>query len=149
MTRKKLLKRITFALFLIFVLFIIGFYSFLAFANDPRSFWRTFNGAHVTLNGRAVPEAQIYRRPNGMLLMNLGEDNGWQLYRPDSRNIYWCNPIKHVPIPVYVYAKDCDSNFCPCVRMGSVKTEVNAQLTVEPNSIEFNSRDLRRFRVFW
>jgi hypothetical protein len=149
MTRKNLLKRMMFIVCLIFVLFIIGFYSFLAFANDPRSFWRTVNGAHVTLNGRSVPEAHLYRRPNGMLLMDLGDDNGWQLYRPDFQSIYWCNPIKHVSIPGYIYARNCDSNFCPCVRMGSVKTEVDAQLKVEPNSIEFNSRDGLRLRVFW
>ncbi len=51
MNRKKLLKRTVFILCLVIISFIVGFYSYLALANDPGSFWRTVNSAHVTLNG--------------------------------------------------------------------------------------------------
>lgn len=130
MTRTKLLKRIAFLVGAAVVLLIISFYTVLAFASNPGPFWRAMNGARVTVNGRAVPEAQ--------------------LYRPDTRNIYWCNTIRHVRVPGYIYARDCDSEFCPCVGMGDhVKIEVEAQLSIEPTSIEFNSRDHERIRVSW
>jgi len=151
MTRRKLLKRTVFFLCVVIVLLVISLYSYLAFASDSGSFWRTVSNSHATLNGQPIPDAQIYRRPNGTLLMYLGDGNGWQLYRPQFASVYWCNPIKHVPFPGYIYARNCYSTFCPCVRMGDVKTEVDAQLKVEPNSIEFNSRvgQRQRVRVSW
>jgi hypothetical protein len=149
MTRRKLLKRVAFFVGVAGLLLIASLYSYLGLSSDPGNFWRTMNGARVTLNGVSVPNARIYRRPDGMLLMNLGEGNGWQLYRPDSKNIYWCNPIEYAPMPGYIYANHCDSQFCPCVAMGSVKTDIDAQLKVEPNFIEFNSRDRQRLRVSW
>lgn len=150
MTRTKLLKRVASLIDAAVVVLIISFYSFLAFATDPGPFWRTINDARVTVNGRAIPEAQVYRRPNGMLLMNLRDNYGWQLYRPDTKNIYWCNTIKFVTVPGFIYARDCDSKFCPCVGMGDhVKIEIDSQLKIEPSSIEFNSKDRERIRVSW
>jgi hypothetical protein len=149
MTRVKLLKRIALFVSTAGILLIVGFYSFLALSKDPGNFWRTMNGARVTSNGVSVPDARIYRRPDGTLLMNLGYPNGWQLYRQDFKNIYWCNSIEYAPVPGYIYANHCDSQFCPCVAMGGVKTDVDAHLKVERNFIEFNPRDRQRLRVSW
>jgi hypothetical protein len=145
----KVIKRIALYAGAACVILTLGLYIYLAAANDPGHFWRAASHMQVTIDGRAIPEARVYRKPNGMLLMSLGGKYGWQLYRPNSKSVYLCNPIKTIPIPAYIYAKDCDSRFCPCVRLGDVKTEVDAQLNVQPNFIEFNSRERERIRVSW
>ena len=130
------------------VLFVGTLYLWLTFAKEPGHFWRSFSRAKVTSDGSALSDARVYRRPNGMLLMDLG-NNRWQLYRPDSGDVDLCNPIEHVSIPAYIYATHCDSTFCPCVRMHSAKIEVDPNLKVEPDSIEFTSFDRGRIRVAW
>ena len=132
----------------ILIVAIGSFYVWLAVAKEPAQFWRKVGSAKVTSNGRIVQEARAYRRRDGMLLLDLG-DNEWQWYRPDSGSMYLCNPIRHFSIPGYIYAMHCDSQFCPCVRMGGVKTEVDPKLVVETNAIEFTSFNHGRVRVSW
>jgi len=128
---------------------ILGLYVYLALSNDPAHFWRNVSGAEVTYNGQKVSEACVYRHPDGKLLMNLGENHGWRIYYPEEQNIGICNPIRYVPFPGYIYAYDCESQFCPCVKMGTAKTEVDAQLIKGQNFIEFNSLNRERIKISW
>jgi hypothetical protein len=127
----------------------LGLYAHLATSDTPGYFWRNLSGAQITSNGQIIPDAHIYQYPDGMLLMNLGEDHGWDIYWPQVHNIGSCNTITYIPIPGYIYAKDCDSKFCPCALMGRAKTEINANLYVQPHSLEFTSVRNERIRVSW
>ena len=139
----KRLKRMALSAAAILIVAITSFYIWLAVANEPAQFWRKFGSAQVTSNGRILHDARIYRRPNGMLLMDLGDEE-WQWYRPDDRSMYLCNRIRSFSIPAYIYAMHCDSQFCPCM-----KTEGDPKLHIETNAIEFTSFNHGRVRVSW
>jgi hypothetical protein len=141
------MKRILIYICIAILTLIVGLYVYLAAANDPGHFWRKVNGAKVTFNDQVISNASVYRYPNGMLLMNL--EGRWYVYWPQVQNIGSCNPITYIPIPGYIYAKDCDNKFCPCVEMGTAKTEVDAQFVTGQNFIEFNSLNGARVHVSW
>ena len=142
------MKRILLYICIAILTLIIGFYAYLAASNNPGHFWRKVHGAQITSNGQVVSNASVYRYPNGMLLMNL-EENRWYVYWPQVQNIGSCNPITYFPIPGYIYAKNCDGSFCPCVEMGTAKVEVDAQIVTGQNFMEFSSVNRERIRVAW
>jgi hypothetical protein len=142
------MKRILVYISIAILTLIIGLYVYLATSDNPGHFWRKVNGAQVTSNGRIISNARVYRYPNGMLLVSL-EANRWYVYWSQIQNIGLCNPITYVSIPGYIYAKDCDSKFCPCVEMGTAKVELDAQIIMGQNFIEFNSVDSERIRAAW
>ncbi len=82
---KVTLKRITIYFALAILTMILGMYIFLALSKDPDRFWRSRSNANVTYDGRQLLEANIYGHPDGTLLMNLGEDLGWQVYYPEKK----------------------------------------------------------------
>ena len=127
---------------------IVGFYAYLTLSNDPGCFWRNFSAAKVTSNGKILPNARVWRRPDGMLLMNPAEDS-WYLYWPQVNTIGSCNRIRCISFPGYIYARDCNSESCPCVEMGNAKIEEGPDIRLEQNSLEFNSMDRARIRVSW
>lgn len=142
------MKRILVYICIAILTLAIGLYVYLAASNSPGHFWRKVNGAQVTSNGQIISNASVYRYPNGMLLMNLVE-NGWYVYWPQEQNIGLCNSITYIPIPGYIYAKDCDGKFCPCVEMGTAKVEIKAEIVTGQNFIEFNSSNRARMHIAW
>ena len=127
---------------------IVGFYVYLMVSNDPGCFWRNFSAARVTSNGQILPNARVWRRPGGMLLMKTADDS-WYVYWPRENSIGLCNRVRSVSFPGYIYARDCSSTSCPCVEMGGAKTEGNPDLRLDQNSLEFNSSNLDHIRVSW
>jgi hypothetical protein len=142
------MKRILVYISIAVLTLIVGLYAYLGVSNNTGHFWRKVYGAQVTSNGQIISSAGVYRSLNGMLLMNLGED-GWYVYWPQAQNIGSCNPITYLPIPGYIYAKDCDGKFCPCVEMGTAKVEVKAEIVVGQNFIEFNALNRERVHIGW
>jgi len=127
---------------------VIGMYVYLAATDHPNHFWRKASTARITVNGQLELRARAYRHPDGKVLVQLGATS-WYAYIPEWNNMYLCNPIRYVSFPGYIYAHDWDDHAFPCVGMGGVKTEVNADLMARPDSIEFTSFDHERIRVAW
>jgi hypothetical protein len=143
------MKRIIAYLSVATLTFIVGLYTFLALTNDTGRFWRKLSGIKVTANGKVITEARYYQHgPDGTGLIYLGEDRGWYIWR-GGQSLGLCNTISYIPLPGYIYAKDCGSKFCPCVEMGTAKIETEPQVTMERNSLEFNSIHRVRIRVSW
>ncbi len=131
-----------------FLTLIIGLYVYLYFTDEPNKFWRSFSGAQVTVNGNPFPIAQVYRHPDGKLLVNSNRV-GWYVYIPEERNMALCNPIKYIPIPGYIYAYNWhERDQMPCALMNSEKGG-KAELMVGQSFIEFNSYNGERIRVSW
>ena len=145
---RRIIRRIIFGLVTLSLTFVGGLYLYLSVVADTGSFWRNINGARVTANARVLPDAQVWRRPDGMLLINLAPER-WYVYWPQVRNVGSCNPIQSFRFPGFVYARNCDGRFCPCVEMGTAKIEVEPAVTVEQNSFEFSSLDHERIRISW
>jgi hypothetical protein len=149
MQRRTFMKRILIYLAFTSLTLILGLYIYLALSSDPAHFWRKVSGAEVTYNNQKIPEARVYRHPNGKILINLRENQGWRIYYPEEQNIGLCNPIRYVQFPGYIYAYDCESKFCPCVMMGTAKVGVDAQLIKGEKFIEFNSLNWERIKISW
>jgi hypothetical protein len=132
-----------------FLTLIIGIYVYLYFAGKPNHFWRSFNGAQVTVNGNPLPIAQVYRHPDGNLLINSHRPVGWYVYIPEEKNMALCHQINYIPIPGYIYAYNWhEGDQMPCALMTPGKS-INPELIVGQSFIEFNSIDGERIRVSW
>jgi hypothetical protein len=127
---------------------VVGFYAVLALDPDLGCFWRTMSDAHVTSNGRSVPDARVLRRPNGTLLVDLGS-GGWYRYGSDGNTVWLCNRPRTVTIPGYTYVRGFDEASFPCVAMGTLKAEVAADVEVGPATLSFTSIDADRIKVAW
>lgn len=143
------MKRIVVRLSIAILTLIVGLYTFLALTNDTGHFWRKSSGIKVTSNGQIIPNARVYQHgPDGASLIYLGDNRGWYIWRGQQR-VGLCNTIVSIPLPYYIYAKDCDGKFCPCIEMGTAKIETESQVIMERNSFEFNSIDRERIRLSW
>lgn len=132
-----------------FLTLIIGLYAYLYFTDKPNQFWRSFSGAQVTVNGNPFSIAQVYRHPDGKLLINSNRPGGWYAYVPEEQNMARCNPIEYIPIPGYIYAHNWhEGNQMPCALMTSEKGG-KAELIVGQSFIEFTSAVDERIRVSW
>ncbi|MBA2731468.1 MAG: hypothetical protein H0U54_01110 [Acidobacteria bacterium] len=121
----------------------------MALTNDTGRFWRKLSGIKVTSNGKVIPEARFYQHGlDGTGLIYLGENRGWYIWR-GGQSLGSCNTIVYIPLPGYIYVKDCDGKFCPCVEMGTAKIEIEPQVTMGRNSLEFNSIHRERIRLSW
>ena len=143
------MKRIIAYLSVATLTLIVGSYTFLALTNDTGRFWHKLSGIKVTADGKIIPEARYYQHgPDGTGLIYLGEDRGWYIWH-GKRNLGLCNTITYISLLGYIYAKDCDGKFCPCVEMGTAKIETEPQVTMGSNSLEFNSIHRERIRISW
>jgi hypothetical protein len=127
---------------------IAGLYTYLALSNNPLQFWKKVSRVQVNIDGQRT-ETQVYRRPSGKLLIDFGKDERAYVYFPEVNNVGLCNHIKGVAIPAYIYAKDYDDESCPCVLMGTAKTEVDARVVMQPNRLGFTTIDARRVEISW
>jgi hypothetical protein len=133
-----------------FLTLIIGLYVHLYFTDKPGKFWRNFSGAQVTVNGKSLPAAAVYRHPDGNLLINSARQDGWYVFLPEERNMARCNPIEYVPIPGYIYAyRWHEGTQMPCALMTIEKVGRKADLIVGQSFIEFTSAGDERIRVSW
>ena len=127
---------------------IAGLYAYLAISKNPSHFWKKESRAKVTINGQRA-DLNIYRRPSGRLLIDFGKDKSAYVYYPERQNMGLCNRIRGVTIPGYIFAKDYDDAFCPCILMGTAKTEVDAKVVSGQNRLEFTTIDSERVELSW
>jgi hypothetical protein len=128
---------------------IIGLYTFLAFTDDTGHFWRKLSNIKATSNGVIIPDARYYQHgSDGTGLMYLGENRGWYIWW-GGQSLGSCGTIVSIPLPGYIYAKDCDGKFCPCVEMGTAKTETEPQVMMGSTWLEFNTINHERIRFSW
>jgi hypothetical protein len=130
------------------LLSVAGLYLYLAVSNDPWWFWEKISRAQVSVDGQTIV-ARVYRRPSGKLLIDFGRVQSAYVYFPDQQNVGMCNPIKGISVPGYMYVTDYGDDFCPCLMMGGLKTEVDAGVVLKENRIEFTRLDGKRVDVSW
>ena len=82
-------------------------------------------------------------------MIDFGNNKGAYVYYPELRNMGLCNRIRGVTIPGYIYAKDYDEDFCPCVQMGTAKIEIEAKTVRGLSRLEFTTIDNERIEVRW
>ncbi|HEX8491409.1 MAG TPA: hypothetical protein VF658_01080 [Pyrinomonadaceae bacterium] len=145
------MKRVLIYVLVVALAFVVGLYVYLAFSSQPGRFWRKLNEAQVTREGQLLPDARVYRQPDGKVLLDVGEGSRWYCYFPEVLDIGSCQPITYVSFPGYIYAfnwKEKATDY-PCVIMGLVKTGVKADVLSLEHSIEFTSTEQERLLVSW
>jgi hypothetical protein len=110
--------------------------------------WKRLGEAQVTYNGHLSAISRVYRSNDGNLLIFLGEEGEGGLYIVYLGNgmIGMPNRSNFIFLPGYAYSK----NVPPLIAlMQSAKIEVDPQLIIQDQIIEFNSFEKARVRVTW
>lgn len=110
--------------------------------------WKKSGEARVAYNGQPSTASRVYCSNDGSLLIFLSEEGEPSLYviYPGNGMIGMPNRSNFVWLPGYAYSKHVP----PLIAlMQSVKVEVDPQLIVQPQLIEFNSFGNGRVRVTW
>jgi len=110
--------------------------------------WKKLGEARVAYNGQPSTMSHVYCSRDGNFLVFLAEEGEPSLYvvYPGNDMVGMPNRSNFVLLPGYAYSKSVP----PLIAlMQSVKIEVNPQLIVQPQLIEFNSFDQGRVRVTW
>lgn len=110
--------------------------------------WKKSGEARVAYNGQPSTASRVYWSNDGDLLISLADEGEPSLYviYPGNRMIGIPNRSNFVWLPGYAYSKHVP----PLIAlMQSVKVEVDPQLFVQPQLIEFNSFGNGRVRVTW
>lgn len=106
--------------------------------------WKKCGDVVVTHNGRPGSNVNVYRSRDGSVLVHLKQGEGLYVIHPESREIGIPNRSSFFILPGYAYSKNVPPLTAP---MG--KAEVDPQLRIEGNYIEFNSINNDRVRVSW
>ena len=110
--------------------------------------WKQSEEARVAYNGQPSTASRVYRSTDGDFLIILAEEPESSLYvvYPGNVMVGMPNRPNFVFLPGYAYSKHVP----PLIAlMQSVKVEVDPQLIVQPQLIEFNSFEKGRVRVTW
>jgi len=130
--------------------FTVGISAYLLTSSKWSDFWKKDPAAQVYFNGSISPASALYRRSDGLSLLNTTEDGAWYIYAAYGA-IEYCYSFDYRTISfftvkfagyfyVWHYAE------YPCI--GGV-TDLKPGLVKGPNMIEFNSVRNDRIRVTW
>src|SRR2546425_11920450 len=133
----------------LFILACLGITIFVvALVMTADHWWRKLGGVQITYNGQFSNTSSVFRSPDGELLILVGEEGEGSLYvvRPDSEVIGMPDRSSFVFLPAYAYSKRVP----PLIAlMQSAKIEVDPELIIQPQFIEFNSFGNARVRLTW
>ena len=110
--------------------------------------WKKSGQARVAYNGQPSIGSRVYRSCDGDFLVFLAEEGEPCLYvvYPGNEMVGMPNRSNFVWLPGYAYSKHVP----PLIAlMQSAKIEVDPQLIIQPQLIEFNSFENGRVRVTW
>ena len=106
--------------------------------------WKKCDDEVAFNDGRPVSNVNVYRSPNGSVLVHLGHGEEIYVIRPENREIGIPNRSSFFILPGYAFSR----NVPPLLaQMG--KAETDPQLVIEEGAIEFNSVNNGRVRVSW
>ena len=130
--------------------FAVGISAYLLTSSKWADFWKKDPAAHVYFNGSISPGSALYRRNDGLSLLNTAEDGAWYIYSADGA-IEYCDSFDY-STPTFCTVRFAGYFYVwhyaeyPCI--GGV-TDLNPELVKEANMIEFNSVRNDRIRVTW
>lgn len=110
--------------------------------------WKKSGEARVAYNGQPSTASRVYCSRDGDFLIFLAEEGEPALYvvYPGNHVVGMPNRSNFVWLPGYAYSKHVP----PLIAlMQSAKVEVDPQLIVQAQLIEFNSFEKGRVRVTW
>ena len=119
-----------------------------AFVLTRDHWWRALGGVRVTYDGQVSAASRVYKSECGDLLIFVADEQEGRLYifHHQSENIGMPSRSTFVLLPGFAYSKIVPP---PAPLMQSVKIEVDPELVVQPQLVEFNSFETRRVRVTW
>jgi hypothetical protein len=106
--------------------------------------WKKCNDVVVTRREQAVSIADVYRARDGSVLVHLGPREELYVVRPENQEIGMPNRPSFFILPGYAF-----NRHVPLLLVPMGKAEVDPQLVIKQESIEFNSMDNSRVRVSW
>ena len=113
--------------------------------------WKKVSGAQVSYNGQPYTSVDVYRSPDGRLLIDLRgyEDDLYELHYFKERE-FWLvgstNQTNFIFLFGYAYSRNIPP---PTVDMGGPKIEIDPQIIVGQNYAEFTSAENKRVRITW
>jgi hypothetical protein len=127
-----------FAIIVVLVVFLLGLIM------TASHWWKKSADVVVTHNGQPVSDINVYRSRDGSVLVHLEQGEKMYVIRPENREIGIPNRSSFFILPGYAFSRNVPPLLAP---MG--KAEIDPQLVIERESIEFNSTDNGRIRVGW
>jgi hypothetical protein len=108
------------------------------------NWWRKRDDVVVTHNGQSVSNVNVYRSRDGSLLVHLERGENMYVIRPENREIGIPNRSSFFILPGYAFSRNA-----PPLLASMGKAEIDPQLVIDRESIEFSSVDSGRVRVNW
>jgi zinc transporter ZupT len=106
--------------------------------------WKKCRDVIVSSNGQFVSDIKIYRSRDGNLLVHMEKSEDMYVVRPENQEIGMPNVSSFFILPGYAFSRNVRPLLVP---MG--KAEIDPQLDIKQESIEFNSSYNGRVRVNW
>lgn len=106
--------------------------------------WRKYTDVSVTINGQPASNVSVYRSHDKAVLVHQEQDGGLYVIFPESRTIGIPNRSNFFIFFGYAYSRDKTP---PIASMG--KAEIEPQLVIENEYLEFNAADNSRVRLIW
>jgi hypothetical protein len=146
------MKRILIKGLIVFLTFLVGSSVYLFTASKYVGFWKKDSGSRVLFNGKPSSGSLVYRRTDGIRVVQTAEDGEWYLlgengivsYCPSFANS--SHRLFSVRLPGYLYVWHYGDY--PCVGGIMVFDSVPPKV-VRPESLEFSSREGARVKVVW
>ena len=109
--------------------------------------WKKVNGARVVYDGQNLPSADVFRSPNGELLVNLSklpDERALFVIYPSENKVGLPNEKHFIFLPGYAYSRYVTPLV---VFMNSVKAETDPKVVVSQDSVEFTTLRERRVQI--
>lgn len=109
--------------------------------------WSRVSNAQVIYGGERLPNADVYRSPNGEFLVNLKDlPNERELFviYPEENKAGLPNERHFIFLPGYAYSRYVSP---PVVFMNSAKAETDPMVAVTPRSIQFSTLQGQRVQI--
>ena len=132
------MKKVLFTIVVVLALFLLGLKM------TASHWWKKRNDVIVTCRERAVSTASVYRARDGSVLVCLEKNGDMYVIRPENLYIGMPSGSDFFILPGYAFSRQVRPLLVP---MG--KAEVDPQLVIMQESIEFNSVNNGRVRVSW
>jgi hypothetical protein len=109
--------------------------------------WRKLSGVDVVYNGQSLVHANVYRSPNGELLVDLievSDEAALYVLYPAENRVGTPNHRHFVLLPGYAYSRYLSPIV---VFMDSVKAEIDPRLVATAHFVEFTTLRDRRVQI--
>jgi hypothetical protein len=127
-----------FAIIVVLIVFLLGLRT------TTDRWWKKCGDVVVTQNGQSVSNVNVYRSRDGSMLVYMKQGEEMYVIRPENREVGVPNRSNFFILPGYAFSRNAPPLLAP---IG--KAEINPQMVVERESIEFSSIDNGRIHVSW